>query len=176
LVFEAAAALRRRGEDEAAGLDGQCGLRTRTTSSAGTLAAERGIMARDALKAGKRTGLSVCLDAGAGCGFGRRFMDAEFLAGWIALQSLTRPSWRLSIRQAGKGRHLPISVGARALLARPHRGGDGRPVDACGVPHCAQHSATFYGQLAAAKLPPTRSCIHAVASELARRARRFRRG
>jgi soluble lytic murein transglycosylase len=81
-------------------------------------------------------------------------MDAEFLAGWIALQSLHKPELALNhFDRLAKGVTYPISV------ARAHYW-LGRTAEAMGAPAdalaeyrlAAQHSATFYGQLAVAKI------------------------
>src|SRR2546423_7325229 len=170
LVFEAARALRRRGEDEAA-----WALMANAPSNKEDLvlperwAAERGIMARDALKAGKaelayQFASTPALDADAGA----TFMDAEFLAGWFALQSLHKPELALlHFDRLAKGVTYPISV------ARAHYW-LGRTAEAMGVPSdalveyriAAQHSTTFYGQLAAAKIAANPVLhVNAVASE-----------
>jgi soluble lytic murein transglycosylase len=156
LVFEAARALRRRGDDTTA-----WDLMATTPSSREDLvlperwAAERGIMARDALKAGKpdlayQFASTPTLDADSGAAF----MDGEFLAGWIALQSLHKPELAHNhFDRLAKGVTYPISV------ARAHYW-LGRTAEAMGAPAdalaeyrlAAQHSATFYGQLAVAKI------------------------
>ena len=170
LVFEAARALRRRGDDAAA-----WALMANTPTNKGDLvlpelwAAERGIMARDALKAGKpdlayQFASTPALDADSGTAF----MEAEFLAGWIALESLHKPELALNhFDRLAKGVTYPISV------ARAHYW-LGRTAEAMGAPAdalveyraAAQHSATFYGQLAVAKIT-SNPVLHvdAVASE-----------
>jgi soluble lytic murein transglycosylase len=132
-------------------------------------AIERGIMARDALKAGKRDfayqlASAPALDADSGTAF----MDAEFLAGWIALQSLHKPDLALNhFDRLAKGVTYPISV------ARAHYW-LGRTAEAMGAPGdalaeyriAAQHGATFYGQLAIAKISSNPVLhVNAVASE-----------
>jgi len=55
---------------------------------------------------------------------GGAFMDAEFLAGWIALQSLHRPELAIiHFDRLAKGVTFPISVGARRITgsAAPRR-------------------------------------------------------
>jgi soluble lytic murein transglycosylase len=132
-------------------------------------AAERGVMARDAMKAGKRDlayqlASAPALDADSGTAF----MEAEFLAGWIALQSLHKPELAFDhFDRLAKGVAYPISV------ARAHYW-LGRTAEARGAPAdalteyrlAAQHSATFYGQLAVAKIT-SHPVLHvnAVASE-----------
>ena len=156
LVFDAARTLRRRGDDETA-----WALMATAPSNKEDLvlperwAAERGIMARDALKARKpdlayQLASLPALDADSGASF----MEAEFLAGWIALQSLHKPDLALNhFDRLAKGVTYPISV------ARAHYW-LGRTAEAMGAPAdalteyrlAAQHSATFYGQLAVAKI------------------------
>ncbi len=156
LVFEEARALRRRGDDETAwALMANAPANKEDLVLPERWAAERGIIARDALKAGKpelayRFASAPALDADSGA----PFMDAEFLAGWIALQSLHKPELALNhFDRLAKGVTYPISV------ARAHYW-LGRTAEAMGAPAdalaeyrlAAQHSATFYGQLAVAKI------------------------
>jgi soluble lytic murein transglycosylase len=156
LVFDAARTLRRRGDDETA-----WALMATAPSNKEDLVlperwvVERGIMARDALTARKpdlayQLASAPALDADSGASF----MDAEFLAGWIALQSLHKPEVALNhFDRLAKGVTYPISV------ARAHYW-LGRTAEAMGAPAdalaeyrlAAQHSATFYGQLAVAKI------------------------
>jgi soluble lytic murein transglycosylase len=170
LVFEAARALRRRGDDAAA-----WALMANTPTNKEDLvlpelwAAERGIMARDALKTGKpdlayQFASKPALDADSGTAF----MEAEFLAGWIALQTLHKPELALNhFDRLAKGVTYPISV------ARAHYW-LGRTAEAMGAPAdalveyrvAAQHSATFYGQLAVGKITSNPVLhVNAVASE-----------
>jgi soluble lytic murein transglycosylase len=170
LVLETARALRRRGEDAAA-----WALMANTPTNKEDLvlpelwAAERGIMARDALKAGKpdmayQFASRPALDADSGTAF----MDAEFLAGWIALQSLHKPELALShFDRLAKGVTYPISVArAHYWLGRTAEA-MGAPADALMEYHlAAQHSATFYGQLAVAKITSNPMLhVNAAASE-----------
>jgi soluble lytic murein transglycosylase len=170
LVFEAARALRRR-DDDAAAWALMAGAPTNKEDLVlpERWAAERGIMARDALKAGKpdlayQFASTPTLDADSGTAF----MEAEFLAGWIALQSLHKPDLaRSHFDRLAKGVTFPISV------ARAHYW-LGRTAEAMGAPAdalteyrlAAQHTATFYGQLAVAKISSNAVLhVNAVASE-----------
>ncbi len=170
LTFEEARALRRRGDDETA----WALMASAPSNKEGLVlperwAVERGIMARDAMKVGKRDlayqlASAPALDADSGAAF----MEAEFLAGWIALQSLHKPELALNhFDRLAKGVAYPISV------ARAHYW-LGRTAEAMGTPAdalaeyriAAQHSATFYGQLAVAKIAANPVLhVNAVASE-----------
>ena len=79
-------------------------------------------------------------------------IDAEFHAGWIALRHLDRPAVAAGhFAAAAAEATTPISIG-RAAYWR------GRAAEAAGEPaaphyeHAAAHSATYYGQLARARL------------------------
>ena len=170
LIFEEARALRRRGDDETA-----WALMASAPSNKEDLvlperwAAERGIMARDAMKAGKRDlayqfASTPTLDPDSGAAF----MEAEFLAGWIALQSLHKPELAFDhFSRLAKGVTYPISVArAHYWLGRTAEA-KGASADALAEYRlAAQHSATFYGQLAVAKISSNPVLhVNAVASE-----------
>jgi soluble lytic murein transglycosylase len=155
-LLDVARALRKRGEDEQAWV-----VMEKAPSNKSALAiaerwsAERQIMARDALKAGKldlayRFASTPQLDPSAGA----TFMDGEFLAGWIALRFLHKPGLAFEhFDRLAKGVTYPIS------LARAHYW-LGRTAEAMNLPadaaaeyrKAADHPATFYGQLALAKI------------------------
>jgi soluble lytic murein transglycosylase len=156
LLFEAARALRRRNQDEAAwDLMTQAPTEKDDLAVAERWSAERQIMARDALKAGKaelayQLASIPALDPDSGSAF----MDAEFLAGWIALRELHKPELaRYHFDRLAKGVTFPISV------ARAHYW-LGRTWEALNNPFAAAdeyrvagyYSATFYGQLALANI------------------------
>src|SRR3546814_8839264 len=88
---------------------------------------------------------------------GVAFADAEWVAGWIALRFLDRPSDALRhFEMLHANVSTPISRGRAAYWA-------GRAADALGdeaaatrwYSHGAAHPTTFYGQLAAARLGAT---------------------
>jgi soluble lytic murein transglycosylase len=81
-------------------------------------------------------------------------MDAEFLAGWIALRYLHNPELAfIHFDRLAKGVSFPISVArAHYWLGRTAETAN-RPADAAAeYRRAAEHPATFYGQLALAKL------------------------
>lgn len=156
LIFEASRALRRRDQDEDA-----WELMTKAPADKDALAAperwsvERQIMARDAMKVGKydiayQLASAPALNPEAG----NAFMDAEFLAGWIALKYQHRPdiAYRHFDRLA-KGVTYPISVArAHYWLARTAEAMN-KPADAAAEYRlAAAYPAVFYGQLALANL------------------------
>ncbi|HEY4264161.1 MAG TPA: hypothetical protein VGM72_02505, partial [Micropepsaceae bacterium] len=93
LLLEAARALRRRNQDEAAwDLMAQAPTDKENMAVAERWSSERQIMARDALKAGKvELAYQFASTPELGPDSGAAFMDAEFLAGWIALRNLHKP-------------------------------------------------------------------------------------
>ena len=159
LMFEAARALRRRNQDEDA-----WALMAKTPADKDAMAMpdrwsiERQIMARDALKAGRselayQLASTPALDADAGT----TFMDAEFLAGWIALKFLHRPEIaHRHFDRLAKGVTYPISVArAHYWLGRSDEA-IGKPADAAAEYRvAAAYPAVFYGQLALANLADT---------------------
>jgi soluble lytic murein transglycosylase len=156
LMFEAARALRRRNQDQDA-----WALMAKTPERKDAMAAperwsvERQIMARDALKTGKnelayQLASTPALDADAGT----TFMEAEFLAGWIALDFLHRPEVaHRHFDRLAKGVTYPISVArAHYWLARADEAMN-KPVDAAAEYRiAAAYPAVFYGQLALANV------------------------
>lgn len=156
LLFEAARALRRRDQDEAAwNLMAQGPTDKENMAVAERWSSERQIMARDALKAGRgELAYQFASTPALGPDSGAAFMDAEFLAGWIALRNLHKPELaRYHFNRLAQGVTFPISV------ARAHYW-LGRTWDAMNNPAAAAdeyrvaayHSATFYGQLALANI------------------------
>ncbi len=92
---------------------------------------------------------------------GVAFADAEWLAGWVALRFLERPADALRhFRVLYENVSMPISRGRAAYWA-------GRAADAMGddlearqwYARGAEHSTTFYGQLASARLGATRVAL-----------------
>ena len=156
LLFEAARALRRRGQDEDA-----WALMTKAPVDKDALvlaerwSVERQIMARDALRAGQpdlayQFASAPALDADVGA----TFMDAEFLSGWIALQYLHKPDLAFHhFDRLAKGVTYPISVArAHYWLARTDEAMN-HPDDAAAEYRiAAAYPATFYGQLALARI------------------------
>lgn len=156
LMFDAARALRRREQDEDA-----WALMAKAPSNKDILvlperwSVERSIMARDALRAGKlelayQFASTPALDSASGT----TFMDAEFLAGWIALQFLHKPELALNhFDRLAKGVVNPISVArAHYWLGRTAEAMKRTEDAAVEYGIAAQHGATFYGQLALAKI------------------------
>jgi len=155
-MLDVARALRKRGEDEEAWV-----VMEKAPTDKGALAiaerwsAERQIMARDALKAGKldlayRLAATPELDPSAGA----TFMDGEFLAGWIALRFLHKPELASAhFDRLAKGVTYPISVArAHYWLGRTAEAMN-RPADAAAeYRKAAEFPATFYGQLALTKI------------------------
>lgn len=116
---------------------------------------ERHIMARDALKI-PAYDVSYQLTSENYMESGGGFADAEFLAGWIALRYQQRPEVALThFQRLAGGVSFPISL-ARAYYW------SGRAQEALGwleeanasYELAAEHSTTFYGQLALTRLAP----------------------
>jgi soluble lytic murein transglycosylase len=154
-MFDVARALRRRGEDDDAWV-----VMEKTPIDKDALvmperwSTERQIMARDALKAGDvdlayRFASAPVLDATSG----GAFMDAEFLSGWIALRYLHKPDLAYEhFDRLAKGVTYPISVArAHYWLGRTAEAVGDLSRAASEYSIAAEHPATFYGQLAAAK-------------------------
>jgi soluble lytic murein transglycosylase len=156
LLFETARALRRRNQDEAAwDLMTQAPANKEDMAVAERWSSERQIMARDALKAGRfelayQFASTPALDADSGTAF----MDAEFLAGWIALRNLHKPELaRYHFNRLAQGVTFPISVArAHYWLGRTWEAMSNPATAADEYRGAAYYSATFYGQLALAKI------------------------
>lgn len=115
---------------------------------------ERQILVRDSLQAG-RAAEAYKLANGHGLKRGAGFAEAEFLAGWIALRWLKRPDDALKhFATLDAGVSTPISKSRAAYwLGRAHEAAK-RPLEAAGAyERAAQHGQTYYGQLAAKRLP-----------------------
>lgn len=114
---------------------------------------ERAILLRDALERGQ-VALAYRLAAGHEQDQGTAFAEGEWLAGWIALRFQNNPGRALPHFQTlYEGVSTPISLSRGAYWS-------GRAAEAMGqgdaartwYARAAEHPATFYGQLAAARL------------------------
>ena len=155
-LFDAARALRRQGDDE----DAWVAMEKAPTDKDALLmparwSGERQIMARDALKAGEfdlayRFASAPVLDSSSG----GNFMDAEFLAGWIALRFLHKPELAYGhFDRLANGVTYPISVArAHYWMGRAAEAMNQTEMAAAEYHKAAEHPATFYGQLALAKI------------------------
>jgi soluble lytic murein transglycosylase len=116
--------------------------------------AERQQLARDALAA-KRPDQAYKLAAAHGLKRGAGFADAEFLAGWIALRWLKQPDQALRhFETLDENVSTPISKSRAAYwIARAHEAGKRARDAALWFDRAAQYGHTFYGQLAARRLP-----------------------
>ncbi|MBX3500408.1 MAG: transglycosylase SLT domain-containing protein [Alphaproteobacteria bacterium] len=115
---------------------------------------ERQYHVRESLQAG-RAAEAYKLAVGHGLKRGAGFAEAEFLAGWIALRWLKRPDDALRhFKTLDDGVSTPISKSRAAYwLGRAHEAKK-RPLEAAGAyERAAQHGQTYYGQLAAKRLP-----------------------
>ena len=115
---------------------------------------ERNLLARDLLAAG-RAGDAYAVAAAHGQTKGVAFAEAEFLAGFIALRQLKKPADALkNFQTLHDGVSTDISRSRAAYwLGRTHEAA-GRPKDAADwYGKAAAMGQTFYGQLAARKLP-----------------------
>lgn len=154
-MLDVARALRRHGDDDEAWVVMEkAPVEKKALVLPERWSAERQIMARDALKAGDvdlahRFASTPVLDASSGT----TFMDAEFLAGWIALRFMHNTDLAYyHFDRLANGVTYPISA------ARAHYW-LGRTAEAAGdiarataeYHRAAEHPATFYGQLALAK-------------------------
>jgi soluble lytic murein transglycosylase len=117
--------------------------------------AERQIMARDAMKNADfdlayRFASQPELDSSSGASF----QDGEFLAGWIALRYLHKPDLAGDhFRRLANGVTYPISVArAHYWLGRTAEATGDFAHAAAEYAIAAEHPATFYGQLAVAKI------------------------
>ena len=150
LVFERARWRRRKGHD-----DGAYDLLKRVSPDAPYARkwwVERSIMARRLLAKG-HISEAYRLAKSNGLSSGARFVEAEWLAGWIALRHLNEPKLaRAHFDLIGKRVAYPISRARAAYWA-------GRAADAEGDQEAAaklfnaasRHGTTYYGQLAAAR-------------------------
>jgi len=129
---------------------------------------ERNLVARDLLAAGKPSD-AYSVVVGHGMSKGAAFAEAEFLAGWIALRHLRKPADALKHFQTlhdGVTTDISRSRGAY-WLARTHEAA-GRSKEATDwYTRAAGYGQTFYGQLAARKVPNagSRLPVDPVASE-----------
>ncbi len=115
---------------------------------------ERQYHAREALQAG-RAEEAYKLIVGHRLRRGTGFAEAEFMAGWIALRWLKRPDDALKhFKTLDDGVSAPISKSRAAYwLGRAHEAAQ-RPLEAASAyERAAQHGHTYYGQLAAKRLP-----------------------
>lgn len=153
LLFDMAHVQRQRhNTDEAAALLARA-AQVASRAYPGKWWTELNLAAREALEQGKYQ-TAYTLVSNTGLTSGSDFADAEFLAGWIALDLLKQPSLALPhFRKLESGVTRPISR-SRALYW------EGRTYEALNDPatawqcytRAAQASDAFYGQLAAAKL------------------------
>lgn len=116
---------------------------------------ERAYHARRLLRTG-RPDLAYRVAADHGFSEGFEFAEAEWLAGWIALRRLDRPEQALThFVQLHDGVGYAISLARAAYWAGRASAALGRADDArFWYGRAAEHTGAFYGQLAAAKLPP----------------------
>ncbi|TWT12656.1 lytic transglycosylase domain-containing protein [Reyranella sp. CPCC 100927] len=115
---------------------------------------ERQTMARDALQA-KRVEQAYRLVAAHGLKRGVAFAEAEFMAGWIALRWLKKPDQALHHFQTLEDNvSTPVSKSRAAYwLGRTHEAARRTRDATVWYDRGAQYGQTFYGQLAAKKLP-----------------------
>ncbi|OFX01636.1 MAG: hypothetical protein A3D94_11845 [Alphaproteobacteria bacterium RIFCSPHIGHO2_12_FULL_66_14] len=115
---------------------------------------ERNLLARELLAAG-RAADAYAVAAAHGLSRGVAFAEAEFLAGWIALRHLRKPAdGQKHFQKLYDGVATAISKSRAAYwLGRSHEAA-GRAKDAnAWYAKAAGFGQTFYGQLAARKLP-----------------------
>ncbi len=115
---------------------------------------ERQSLVRDSLQAG-RADEAYKLTVGHGLTRGAGFAEAEFLAGWIALRWLKRPDDALKhFKTLDDGVSAPISKSRAAYwLGRAYEAAK-HPLEAASAyERAAQNGQTYYGQLAAKRLP-----------------------
>lgn len=115
---------------------------------------ERNVLARESLLAGRAEEAYALLERH-GLSRGASFAEAEFLAGWVALRYLQRPGVAAAhFRRLHDGVSLPISRARGAYwLGRAHEASGDRAEALAWYDRSAQHGQTFYGQLAARKIP-----------------------
>jgi peptidoglycan lytic transglycosylase len=154
LLFEEAQTLRRRGEDDDAW---KYMLEAPTDPAKLTIPDhwwnERHIMARDALTAGKYD-IAYRLAVGAVTTNAGDTADAQFLAGWIALRFLHKPDTALKhFQKLADAVSLPVSVARGYYWIGRAEESLNRPADAIAAyRRAAENAATFYGQLALARI------------------------
>jgi soluble lytic murein transglycosylase len=115
---------------------------------------ERQYHVRESLQA-SRADEAYKLVVGHGLKRGTGFAEAEFMAGWIALRWLKRPDDALKhFKTLDEGVSAPISKSRAAYWqGRAHEAAK-RPLEAASAyERAAQHGHTYYGQLAAKRLP-----------------------
>lgn len=114
---------------------------------------ERRIAARKALEQGLYFE-AYALAKAHGMTEGVDFAEGEFLAGWIALQHLDEPGFAAEhFANLEQGVKTPISKARAAYWQARTASADGRSADAGRhYARAAEHSTTFYGQLAIAAL------------------------
>ena len=115
---------------------------------------ERQIQVRDSLQAGRAED-AYKLVVGHGLRRGAGFADAEFLAGWIALRWLKRPDDAAKhFKTLDDGVSTPISKSRAAYwLGRAYEAAK-QPLEAASAyERASQYGQTYYGQLAAKRLP-----------------------
>ena len=156
LLFDAARALRRRGQDQDA-----WDLMKKAPASKDALVQaerwsfERQIMARNAFADGKYDlAYQFASAAASSADSPGTFADSEFLAGWIALRFLHNPELaRSHFDRLTKGVSLPITVArAQYWLGRTAEAMNQPAEAAAAFRTAASHSASFYGQLALANM------------------------
>lgn len=115
---------------------------------------ERQYHAREALQAG-RGEEAYKLTVAHGLKRGLGFAEAEFMAGWIALRWLKRPDDALKhFTTLDAGVSMPISKSRAAYWIGRAQEAAKRPLEAASAyERAAQHGQTYYGQLAAKRLP-----------------------
>ncbi|MHA1524088.1 MAG: lytic transglycosylase domain-containing protein [Alphaproteobacteria bacterium] len=118
---------------------------------------ERRLVARGALGEGKAIKGAYAISADHGLSHGGKFADAEFLAGWIALTRLKDPKLALPhFQRLEAAVTSPISTArANYWLARTHMATGDVDTARHHFVAAAEHSATYYGQLARAQLGGT---------------------
>jgi soluble lytic murein transglycosylase len=116
--------------------------------------AQRQILARDALLA-RRYEQAYSLVAAHGLKRGIGFAEAEFMAGWIALRWLKKPDLALRHFQTLEDNvSTPVSKSRAAYwMGRAHEAARRKRDATLWYDRGAQYGHTYYGQLAAKKLP-----------------------
>jgi soluble lytic murein transglycosylase len=158
-IFDVARALRRRGDDD----DAWVAMEKAPTAKDALVmperwSVERQIMARDAMKVTKfdlayHFASTPELDSSSG----ERFMDAEFLSGWIALRFLHNTDLAYQhFQRLANGVTYPISVArAHYWLGRTAEAAGDYARAAAEYARAAEFPMVFYGQLALAKMSAT---------------------
>jgi soluble lytic murein transglycosylase len=119
---------------------------------------ERNLLARDLLSANRATD-AYAVTVGHGLTKGVAFAEAEFLAGWIALRYLKKPAEALKHFQTlHDGVSTDISRSRAAYwLGRTHEAAKRSKEANDWYTRAAGYGQTFYGQLAARKVPSSGS-------------------